>query len=170
MPTLSSEVKACSVKPVIFFLQHELCECRVHFEEKKLIEVASYSICSLLRLCDNEPLVMSATAAETGYQHGRLFLRCYGALAQRARDRNVERWHLRPKAHYFDESLMCMRSTRENPARQSNTLEECFMGKMKRIACKVHRSTQAVRTVMRYVLFLKFRWHELSRQKVDSEA
>ena len=57
--------------------------------------------------------------------------------------------------HYFDEALVYMKQTRENVGKQTCTLEECFMGKMKKIG--VHtRGRDPIRNqsaiLQRYIL------------------
>ena len=166
MPCLSSEVKACSVRPLCYFLLEVLNTCDVDFDDKGLMQATAFCLCDLTRIWGGEPLVMSQEAADLAYSRGRAFLLGYGSLASNAALRFHKLFKLRPKLHYVDEAICYMRATRENVGKQTCTLEECFMGKMKKIACKTHRKSQALRSIQRYLLFLRWRWHDLAKLRI----
>lgn len=112
----------------------------------------------VLHVCSVQPLCMPEAAANLVCERGLFFLQCISQLAAKSLASRVRLWKLRPKCHYFAESLLYLRQSLENPLKSSCQNEEDLMGKIKRIALKTHRSTQSDRALQRYGIFLMLHW------------
>jgi hypothetical protein len=160
MPVLSGQLKAALIKPLLLFLTH-VCARVVRGaadDEGKLIHSAAFSLSNMVHICDNEPLIMMQTKADEAAAAGHGFLRLHGVLSKGSWNVKPERWNIRPKHHYLQESLLFMQASCENAAKQTCMMEEDFMGKIKKIALKTHRSTTYQRAMQRYLILLKTRW------------
>ena len=166
MPTLSGQLKASLVKPLLFYLSHVAIRTIVGKDDVdgQMVSTAAWAFARMLQICDLEPIILSRPAADEACSLGHGFLRLHGVLAQNARAALVSRWNLRPKHHYMQESLLFMHSTLENMAKQTCMNEEDFMGKMKRIAVKTHRGKTFQRALQRYLIMLKLRWQNKLRE------
>jgi hypothetical protein len=72
---------------------------------------------------------------------------------------------IRPKLHYFAEMLLEMEKTRENPRRQDLLGAEDYIGKMKKVGGKCHRTTVSLRIVQKIVVLMSQRWHVQRRRQ-----
>ena len=123
-----------------------------------------YFLVHCLQICSESSLIMSQAQADSAAAEGYNFLICYQQLAVQADLANENLWGIRPKFHFFDESLGRMKETLENPARQSCMMEEDAMGKFKRVGQSTHRVSQSLRGLQRYLIWLKLRWREISER------
>ena len=99
---------------------------------------------SVLRLKENEKT--------KSVEMGRLFLRCYGALAADAQASQELLWKLRPKLHYFEHCLDECLLKGSNPLQQSNFIDEDSMKHLRGVAMSCHPSTVKVTWARRYLL------------------
>lgn len=83
---------------------------------------------------------------------GRLFLRCYRALAADAQASQELLWKLRPKLHYFEHCLDECLLKGSNPLQQSNFIDEDSMKHLRGVAMSCHPSTVKVTWARRYLL------------------
>lgn len=86
------------------------------------------------------------------------FLKTYQYLAYWCSCEGWCLWKLRPKAHYIYHAALEYTIYFENPVHLDCLNWEDFVGKVKRIASKCHRSTLSREVCLRYNLFLIIRW------------
>ena len=104
-------------------------------------------------------LFMSRDVCDTYVRACRCFLLDLQCEAEIAQAIGVSLFKVRPKLHYWAESLYTVSSTRENPAAFDAFDWESFVGKIKRIVTKTHRRSACLRVVERYLLLCCVRWH-----------
>ncbi len=155
MPDLSGEVKASAVKVLLRFLAEVALDVWRQEALQPLRALACGALALFTHTLDHSPAVMTEGDIVAASDAAEIFLRAYQHLAAGALRDVHPLWRLRPKFHYFTEAVKRMRRTRENPLHCMCFMEEDFMGKIKRIACKTHRGNQSMRTLQRYQWLLQ---------------
>ena len=130
-----------------------------------------WSYAELLRLMDEQNLLLSADEAESFYQLGQLHLLTYTHLrslssAVRGKQPNRRLWALIPKHHHMMHMLSTVRQERVSPKFCTLLCAESFIGAISRIARICHCSTVSQRVLQRY--FAKFQL--LIRHKKREQA
>jgi hypothetical protein len=77
---------------------------------------------------------------------------------------SIQRVQVRPKLHYFAHTLDHVLRTRENPRRRDLFTSEDYIGRIKKIGSKCHRSSCSQRVVERLLLSKAYRWHKMRQQ------
>ena len=95
-----------------------------------------------------------------GQYAGRCYLRCWGALAEKAIAAGRPMYRLRPKLHMIDHIIEDLSRTRENPRYLWNFADEDLMGRIVRLARRQHRSVCVDRTLKLYIMMLRRRWRQ----------
>jgi hypothetical protein len=163
MPELTGQIKAGDMKYLIAYLSH-VANSVVRPDADctgKLYSSCAWALVQFQKMLDQCDLVMTEEESVDAEACGRLFLLGYHELALLALEAGLALWRLRPKFHYFDEVLQLMLLTLENPGKQTCMNEEDFMGKLKKIYAKTHRSSQRFRGIQRYLLLLKMVWKRM---------
>ena len=153
------QAKAYNTKVVLFFTAAECLAAAVgagSYEQQRATAV--WGLASRLHLMGTADIIMTATEAEAACRAGHSYLVCYSNLARLCLHQRRCAYKVRPKMHYFQHMLLEMRATRINPRAVYCMHDEDFMGKISKIAAKVHRSTVAKMTLFRYRLLLCQRW------------
>ena len=138
--------------PPHLFLSSSCC-FRYH-EVQGCSTAMSLFICSLDRSGDWLSLKEAVMISEFGLR----FLRQYSVLARRSVDRKECMWKVRPKFHYYHHMLFEIRGRRFNVCRTQTFAGEDFMGKMKSLGRKCHRSSITKRALQRYIQLVGYRW------------
>jgi hypothetical protein len=119
------------------------------------------SLATAIRLMDaSTGPWMNPDAAKEVARHGKLFLRVYHFLAVQAQSQGRCAYKLRPKLHYMWHMFDSVERTGENPRRQDLFDAEDFIGKIKKVANSTHVRNAPLRTIQRYLLFVKHRWRK----------
>lgn len=106
---------------------------------------------------DGEGDVLSQQTADDVCRDGEDFLRIYTHLASVAQASQMTSYKLRPKLHYFWHLLQYTRISRENPRRRDLFSAEDFIGRVKKIGQKCHRSSASLRIVQRMITLKRVR-------------
>ena len=133
----------------------------------ELVATCMWSYCSMLRLFDECPMVLSQAQASLLHRHGSLHLLSYAHLRLLS-SRSVGKRYLRssfciiPKHHYLQHALDEALESFINPGVYNLLAAESFVGTIGRISRKVHRTTVSLRTAQRYMCMLRL---HLARHK-----
>jgi hypothetical protein len=122
------------------------------------IVTMAYNLSQLIYYMDRYPLLLTQPQADLIAFHGNMFLIGYADVAAESRIAQTNLWFVRPKLHYCAEMMLSCKTYLENPHKMSTIMEEDFMGKIKKIALRTHRAATTMRTVERYMMFLKEHW------------
>ena len=106
---------------------------------------------------------MSSIARQAAYESGYRFLVTYQHLSNVNFRANVCLYKLRPTFHYFAHVVDQHRVTAINCRYQHAFQDKDFMGKLTRLAAKVHSGQIMARSIQRYLLFLALRFEALRR-------
>ena len=149
---------------MLFYFAHRYCLWEGGAEMGRLLAVGSWALTSFVWELDGEALLLSKECQDTCYALGRLFMRCYGALRERAENENLLLWRVRPKHHAMDHIIDDVRLGL-NPARSSCFKDEDFLGKFKHTSARCHGRTVQHRGLERYLPWLHIR--AAAREKLD---
>ena len=160
-PVTSHRLKAAAAKQLLIFLQHltvrvagrEDCE-----EWYPVVQAASASMAHLIVKLDRAPDWLSLEQAEEISDHGLSFLRQYSYLVQRSLRKREMMYKVRPKLHFFHHLMFEIRARRYNVCKTQTFAGEDFMGKMKSLGRKCHRTSISKRALQRYVQLVGCRW------------
>ncbi len=110
-----------------------------------------YSCTSLnVRYFDNNQLARLQNGVHT-------FLSCYAALAVESHTNGLNRWRVVPKHHMF-EHIADTVAPQVNPSRVSTLSGEDLVGRLARLATKVHKLDVCHALFDRYVVLLTCEW------------
>ena len=93
-------------------------------------------------------------AAAAAKANGEACLKYYQLLAAEALQEERAAYKVRPKLHAMAHLFMNLPATRENPRRQDVFGAEDFIGRIKKVANKCHRSQAHVRVIQRMFFFV----------------
>ena len=158
------DCKAAHVKCTIFFLADLFYVASV-LPQQEIKDAASclHALAEFIWVLSRADFWLLPWEADSAMFHGMKFLVIYRHLAQAAENARTSRWRTRPKTHYYHHALKFMQHTKMNVLKSTCFLDEDFMGKVKRLASKTHRSLVSVRTLQRYVILLGCRWRRLRK-------
>ena len=159
-PTFETKMKAAECKMVCLWLAWKAVDVIESDGSEYCIARASmaWSFSEVIRIFDASGLFLSVSDAEAAQRHGNNCLVLYQKLAAQAVIANECAYKLRPKWHYFSHMLAELTLTRENPKRQDCFSSEDYIGRIKKIGSKCHRSSVSLRVVQRLVMLLGLRW------------
>ena len=163
-PCLHGEVKAYAVKLMVYWLCPIACGIsRPDVPLSEDVAAASYAIWKVFHLLDPSGLILSQATADSAAMYGRIFLTTYShKLGAYSTSVGLDMWTMKPKFHYWDESLQYMQLSLENPLKQTCMNEEDLMGKTKKTASRTHSSTTHMRGLQRHYLEVRRRWRCLA--------
>ena len=92
------------------------------------------------------------------YTHGYDFLFTWAALASLACTRGQALYSMDPKHHHVCHLLDAVKAWKYNPRFEHLFGAKDFVGRIKQITCKTHRSSAPLRTLERYLLLLGELW------------
>jgi len=158
------DVKAAYIKLFIMFLASELYYASTSGDEELCIANACiYHLAQFISVLSQSSMWLSEPQADLAMHHGLSFLYVYRSLAARAIKLEQRRYKLRPKLHYLHHTILELPITRQNHFFATCFLDEDFMGKVKALASKCHRTTVVVRCMQRYLMLLGVRWIALRK-------
>lgn len=103
--------------------------------------------------------------AEESAKHGRMFLRCYSKLSEKALQSGRLLYKVRPKCHYFDHLLDEVERLHRNPMSLSNFVDEDNMKVLKGVSAACHPRTVLVSWPKRYLLKKAMTWLKLKQRE-----
>jgi hypothetical protein len=113
-----------------------------------------------IRVCERSDTVFLSDADCTTFVHNsRAFLLHLQSEVEASSAAGELLFKLRPKLHYWAESVEHVSRNFENPAHFDCFDWESFVGRIKRIVCRTHRLAASRRAVERYLIALAVRWH-----------
>lgn len=166
-PQLSS--KAAASKAITFWaaekaLDHARREGASRHDQ--LVATCIHAYARVLRMLDENPLVMTQHDACALYEASMKHLRTYAALRKhsrtlRGRQPGRNCWYVIPKHHYMVHMAAKAKQDLVNPAYYTLLCAEDWVGRLGRIARCCHRSTVSSRTLERYLATLHVRLKKL---------
>lgn len=118
----------------------------------------------------NGPRSLDVQSAENISGHGLDFLRCYGTLAKKSREKTLRHfWVLKPKHHRMHHICKDVLKDKYSPRGYACWRDEDFVGHVKKIAAKVHPKNLSDRVLFRWRVRLGVLWLE-SRHGMLSPA
>jgi len=150
VPSFGSRFKAAYIRSLIPWVALEAVDQAVKIPSRyaNVRCAAVHGLADLLGRLDAAGLVLTEDEAAACYAAGRLHLLSYQYMTFHG----APLYRTRPKWHYFDHGLEYMFASRENMRFFHNFRGEDFLGKICRIAGKVHRSNFMMRTLERWTL------------------
>lgn len=129
--------------------------------EAPILKAGACCIWSLqtgIDVCDRAGIVM--TEDETGHvcTYWLSFLQHWQGLFQIFQGAGIERWKMRPKHHYFFETIKQIRRTQLNVRYVSCWQDESYLGHVKKIAIHSHGGNAILRTFQRLMINLSRRF------------
>ena len=168
-PTLEGNIKASASKLIFLWASWKAVQIVETGENtsdySRMRATMAWNLSRFVAILDAEPLFLSDDAAFAACHHGHAFLICYQQLAFDAIVAKVAAYKLRPKLHYFAHTVLELIVTFENPRRQDLFAAEDFIGRIKKIGSKCHRSTTPLRVCQHILLALGQRWAQLRRRR-----
>ena len=160
------DVKAAHVKCIIMFLADELGKAGLlPNQEVKDAGACLHFLASFVWTLEHADLWLTQSEADAQYSYGMKFLLILRHLARLGRHHNLSRWNIIPKFHYFHHCIRFMWETKMNMMKATCFLDEDFMGKVKKLASKTHRTTVSLRTLQRYLVLLGLRWKRVRKHR-----
>lgn len=150
--------QASAVKVICNFVASKCYELDTGDAHSRNRTVATWGFADFQYCLDAAGPCMPEYWARRGAFAATMYLRAYQKLAASACEAGVVNWKVRPKQHTLLHIARRMRQEKLNPRHQSCMLEEDFLGKLKRIGVKTHRSSTKLRIMERYMLQLSLRW------------
>ena len=125
------------------------------------ILAAAKAMGRVISTCLRAEYFMSSEHSEAVFQSGHAVLMRYSALVQKCYDRSLCLFKLRPKIHYLNHVFL--RVYQEwlrdgfavNPLAEATFMSEDFVGKTARVSRRVSPRAVALKTLQRYIFFLK---------------
>ncbi|OLQ13517.1 hypothetical protein AK812_SmicGene2482 [Symbiodinium microadriaticum] len=125
----------------------------------RLIYGASHAMGVFMRTVLKAGLWLTKQEAAIAAEAGLFFLQAYGKCARICADRNLCRYNLTPKLHFWHH--LCLRLHQgvqkdllflQNPLADSNFADEDFVGRIARLSRRVSPRMQSERTIGRYLV------------------
>ena len=164
-PEMSSTWKASANTVLIFFLAYKTeLVCR-HSDYQKLIAVHCWALADYLWICKHSDSRIEFTEQEQkrALHAGRVYLVSLQALSGIARRFGMFLWRTRPKNHYFDHTLMTLKTSRINPMLFTTMRKESMLGKLKRIGKACSKKTVGKRVLQRWMVLQCTRFRQRQR-------
>ena len=146
------------MKVICNFVASKCYEVDAGDDQSRNRTAATWGFADFQYCLDATGLCMPEHWARRGAFAAMVYLRAYQKLAVSACEAGVVNWKVRPKQHTLLHIARRMETEKLNPRLQSCMLEEDFLGKLKRIGMKTHRSSTKLRIIERYLLQLALRW------------
>ena len=127
-------------------------------KDARMRALSIWGLCDCMWVFDHGGLLLTEGEVIRAQKSGRAFLMSWGYLAARAQEEGRCDYHLRPKMHYIDHILSSLPTTRENPQRFSNWMDEDFMGRIVCIARRQHRRVVLANTLNSCIMMLRRCW------------
>lgn len=149
--------------PVMFeFVKWLLDQQQRLLQEDQLLRLmygASHAMGVFMRTVLKAGLWLTKDEAATAAEAGLFFLQAYGKCARICADRNLCRYNLTPKLHFWHH--ICLRlhdgvqnnlSVLQNPLADSNFADEDFVGRVSRLSRRISPRLHSERTIGRYLV------------------
>ena len=117
----------------------------------------AFNLLSYTEICQKADIFFNEEEATLAQKRGEQFLLWWQRLAYQALQDGVCAYKVRPKTHYFAHTILDIKDTYENPAKQALWGAEDLVGQIKRVGQKCSKRTISNRVPQRRGLHLFMR-------------